>query len=117
MSNASNQRKSVDSEVRRLDAAGMSQRLIAARLGISRPMVQRVLREPDPLPVSSGEVEKFRADMREAIALADGNLSQLRELVKVEEHFSDQCGLTGVKRVQLATLHVVMIEGAKANGG
>jgi hypothetical protein len=54
--------------------------------------------------------------MREVIDLADGDLSLLRGYARVEEQFNDQHGLKGMKRVLMATLALMMAEGALVNG-
>lgn len=116
MAKASLDRHSKSSEVFRLDSSGLSQRQIAGRLGITRSMVQRILEKSDPVGSVGPDVSKFRADMREVIDLADGDLSLLRGYARVEEQFNDQHGLKGMKRVLMATLALMMAEGALVNG-
>lgn len=74
-------------EVMRLHAAGLSQRAIAARVGISRPMVQRILDSSDPLAVAGleddpdGVIAEF--DEMSDAAAADGSLDAYRRLHEV----------------------------------
>ena len=112
-------RDSKAGEVFRLRSAGLSQRQIASQLGITRSMVQRILEKsgPDGSVGSDADESRFRADMREVIDLAAGDESLLRGYVKVEERFNAEHGLTGAERVQMATLALMMAEGALVNAG
>jgi transcriptional regulator with XRE-family HTH domain len=54
-------------EVMRLHAAGLSQRQIATRVGISRPMVQRILDSADEMPFSGSDEAELRSEIRQEL--------------------------------------------------
>jgi transcriptional regulator with XRE-family HTH domain len=100
------------SDVWRLHDAGLSQRQIAERLRISRPMVQRILSVDDPIQyAASGDVAEFRAELLTALDQADGDLVFLRRLEAAEARFNAEYGLTGRGMVKAAQLRRMMAEG------
>ena len=119
MAKTSVERDQVDFEVRRLANAGVSQRQIASRLGITRPMVQRILAKPDQRKdsVSDPEVASFRSEVTEAAdtAFANGDLSQLQLLEECESEFNAEHGLQRPRAVQAAKLRRMMLKGALRN--
>lgn len=117
---AARDRKSA--EVRRLAAAGVSQRQIAARLGISRPMVQRILDSYDPAGVDESEVADFRRELIEsldAVWVTNGRSflcggvvdPMLYRLEAAENAFNAEYGLFGARAVQAARLRRMIAEG------
>jgi transposase len=113
------------SEVVRLDAAGLSQRQIASRLGISRPMVQRILDSYDPGSSngSDEEVSEFRKSLldaldevwagnRDSFITRDGVVDpMLYRLEAAESAFNAEYGLTGRNAIKAAKLRRMMAEG------
>ena len=107
------------SEVRRLAAAGLSQRQIASRLGVTRPMVQRILASSDPVRTSADpDVDEFRREVTEVAteAFQDRNLDALKILEGYESQFNDEYCLAGNRAVKIAKLRRMMLEGILANG-
>jgi transcriptional regulator with XRE-family HTH domain len=101
-------------EVRRLHAAGMSQRQIAQRLNISRPMVQRILETSDPVALNGSDEAELRADMRRELdaiwaenggSFVRGNQVDPRviELEKTEDYMRS-IGAADIKSARLARM-------------
>jgi transcriptional regulator with XRE-family HTH domain len=101
-------------EVRRLHAAGMSQRQIAQRLNISRPMVQRILETSDPVALNGSDEAELRAEMRRELdaiwaenggSFVHGNAVDPRviELEKTEDYMRS-IGAADIKSARLARM-------------
>ena len=118
MATTSVERDRKASEVRRLNAAGLSQRQIAARLGVTRPMVQRILASSDPVGTAGDpDVDDFRREAGEiaAEAFQDRNMDALKILEGYESQFNDEYELRPPKAVQVAKLRRMILEGILAN--
>jgi transcriptional regulator with XRE-family HTH domain len=124
MASTSTVRDRYSSEVLRLHGAGLSQRQIAARVGITRPMVQRIVNSADPseLSGSDDEVSEFRRELLEALDALwaeNGNsfikggavIPMLYRLENAETAFNAEYGLTGNHAVKAAKLRRMMAEG------
>jgi len=119
MAKTSVERDRVEPDVRRMDAEGLSQYQIATRLGISRPMVQRILATPDQRHgvASDPDIASFRSEVTDVarIAFEDGDIDQLRLLEECETEFNAGYGLSAPNAVQAAKLRRMMLEDALRN--
>jgi hypothetical protein len=114
-------------EVRRLSAAGLSQRQIADRLNITRPMVQRILVSSDPAELNGSDdsdVDEFRGEVLAELRgtgtwrgqlhsfLLDGEVDPLLYQIEAAEvRFNSEYELTGRRAVKAAKLARMMGEG------
>jgi len=124
MATTSVKRDQNTAEVWRLHAAGLSQRQIASRLHITRPMVQRILDSADDRPSigSDDEVSEFRSELSDAlVAVWEGNRGSwisngvvdpmLYRLEAAENRFNSEYGLSGNRGVKAVKLRRMMAEG------
>jgi transcriptional regulator with XRE-family HTH domain len=102
------------SEVLRLHDAGLSQRQIAARLGVSRSMVVRILDSGEPVQPAAynPDVASFRAELLTALDQA-GDIAVVRQLEAYERQFNAEYGLSGAGAVKAARLRRMMFEGLR----
>lgn len=86
MASTSVTRDQNEAEVLRLHASGMPQRAIATRLGVSRPMVQRIINSSDGiLPAGSDDDDGVYAEFSELAkaAQSENTLEAYRNVHKV----------------------------------
>jgi transcriptional regulator with XRE-family HTH domain len=105
-------------EVMRLHAAGLSQRQIAARVGISRPMVQRILDSADPDTFNGSDEDELRREIRQTLdiiwsenggSFVCGN--QVDPRVIELERTEDYMRVNGIADIKSARLACMMAQG------
>jgi predicted transcriptional regulator len=116
MASTSVKRDQNEAEIRRLHGEGFSQRQIASHLGVTRPLVQRVLAKPGPpQPEAGDDVEQLRLEIRRELGhLRDAggyyvNAAEVDRLYELECFANDDYGLADADRLRGAWIAYNML--------